>query len=184
MILIGVPCSRFIFVKTAFSLTTILNAETKLVFQEGPYVHENMNNIVAQAQGCSHILFIDHDMVFEPQILTKLLAHNKDIVGTAYNYRSLPLTTMVKEADEHGYIMPAKIPDHLFKCYGVPTGCLLVKTLVFEKLKKPYFFFEHGEQGEIITGQDILFCRNAQKAGFEIWCDPTIIINHIGDYLY
>jgi predicted O-methyltransferase YrrM len=30
-------------------------------------------------------------------------------------------------------------------------------------------------------GEDLAFCIRAKKAGFKIWCDPTIPLNHIGE---
>jgi hypothetical protein len=40
-----------------------------------------------------------------------------------------------------------------------------------------------GKPGEFI-GEDVNFCKRANEMGLEVWCDPTIRIGHIGEYLY
>jgi GT2 family glycosyltransferase len=169
--------------------TLKLYPDTEMAFQNGVFVHENMNNLVrlAQEKKASHIFFVEHDMVFEPDTLGRLLEQDKDIISAPYSGRTLPLQPLVYQrgTDEELYMMSYDIwPKKPFKCYGVPTGCTLIKMSVFEKIKPPYFFFEHTEDGVIKMSQDIYFCKKANEAGIEVWCDPTIMVGHIGDYQY
>lgn len=32
--------------------------------------------------------------------------------------------------------------------------------------------------------EDYAFCRKARAAGFDIWCDPSFLVSHVGDYEY
>ena len=73
--------------------------------------------------------------------------------------------------------------SELFKASGTGTGFMLIKTKVFDKLKKPYFVAWEDEDGNHHT-EDIEFCINARKAGFDVWISPTIKIGHIGTYEY
>jgi hypothetical protein len=52
---------------------------------------------------------------------------------------------------------------------------------VFDKLKRPWFWFGDADNQ---IGEDLFFCREAQKAGFEIWGDPNMAISHIGEFLF
>jgi hypothetical protein len=61
-------------------------------------------------------------------------------------------------------------------------GWLLIKYGVFEHedMKYPWFapkmqVFESGEVQDM-CGEDVSFCLDAKEAGFEIWCDPRIVI--------
>ena len=164
-----------------------LNHEVHLNFRKGTYVHEARNQIVKEAQinGATHLMFIDADIAFPKDGIKRLLSHHKDIVGGIYNLKSFPLTTTLKLVDKAGNLTKSsteKIPKKLFKCHALGTGFLLINMSVFEKVKKPYFDFNtyHGE----FMGEDINFCNKAHDAGFDIWCDPTIRLGHIGDYLY
>jgi hypothetical protein len=60
---------------------------------------------------------------------------------------------------------------------------MLIKIEVFDKLKKPYFVAYEDENGDHHT-EDIEFCINAKKAGFDIWCSPTTPVGHLGIYMY
>jgi hypothetical protein len=119
-------------------------------------------------------------------VLTKLLAHDKPIVGAAYHYRRLPLETTVKIAGADGKLtaVPAdEIPTEPFRCYAVGTGLMLVQLSVFDKLPQPWFFFRHSGEG-LETGEDVWFCEQAAKAGLEVWCDPTLRVRHLGQYAF
>ena len=69
----------------------------------------------------------------------------------------------------------------LLEMQRIPTGCLLIKMHVFDKLSKPYFRFETDADGAIV-GEDYVFCDRARAAGFRIWCDAVMSreIGHIG----
>ena len=63
-------------------------------------------------------------------------------------------------------------------------GWLLIKKGVFEdkKMTYPWFapqmqIFESGTVQDM-CGEDVSFCLDAKKAGYEIWCDPRIRVGH------
>ena len=61
-------------------------------------------------------------------------------------------------------------------------GWVMIENGVFEKLEYPWFapqmqVFESGEVQDM-CGEDVSFCLDAQKADFEIWCDPRIRVGH------
>ena len=61
-------------------------------------------------------------------------------------------------------------------------GWVMIENGVFEKLEYPWFapqmqVFESGEVQDM-CGEDVSFCLDAQKANFEIWCDPRIRVGH------
>jgi hypothetical protein len=73
----------------------------------------------------------------------------------------------------------------LVEMQRIPTGCLLIKMSVFEKLTRPYFRFETDSEGAIV-GEDYVFCDRAREAGFHIWCDVTISreLGHLGQKIH
>lgn len=186
-ILIGLPVYKTISVKTAFSLVEMLKnipegTLVQVIFQEGVFVHQNQNDIAEYAvkNNFDAVLFVEHDMVFEPDTLSLLLRDDKDIVGANYNFKSEPLQSMVFDLEGN----PLKeVPKETFQASAIPTGLMLVKTSVFQKLPKPYFFYEY-EQGTMKTSQDIYFCQKARQNGLEVWCNPNITVKHLGEKLY
>ncbi len=126
--------------------------------------------------GATHILFVDSDMQFPSDAITKLLAHDKDIVGVQYNKRKFPLEPVFEQPEK---------ADALYKTNVAGTGLMLIKLSIFEKITKdPWFTFGRNAQGETTVGEDVWFCNVAQDAGFEVFVDPTIRTFHLGEFGY
>ena len=95
-------------------------------------------NIIAQTakdMGSTHVLMIDSDMAFPPDLLLKLLSHDKDIVGVPYPRRSPPYELLGRPKrpelnDQHGLVEMALLP----------AGLLLIKLSVFDVISMPWFF--------------------------------------------
>lgn len=178
--LVGIPCGDSIKIETAFSLLNLKGDWTPM-FQRSIDVAHNRNIICQSAldRGFSHLLFVDADVGFNSDALQRMLAHDKDIIGLAYNHRRLPLETVVRPLDGD---IGKPLPKELFECASVGTGTLLIKTSVLDKLGAPWFEFIYDEQGRV--SEDVNFCRKARSGGYKIWIDPTIPIVHCGEYLY
>jgi len=195
-ICIGISTNRGVKAQTTGSMMRMAHQFPYEIFvvmaTDGVSAPENRTYIVREAmkEKCTHILFSDDDMVFNPDTLGRLLAHNKEIVGTAPNMRCVPSRTTVRFMDEKGELLPEhhlepdfKMPTQLFKAYAVGTGLMLVETKVFNDFF-PWFKFEFTEAGFVKIGEDVFFCREAKKKGYEIYCDPTITVGHCGEYVY
>jgi len=183
-IAIGIPTGGTMAARTALSVieTVRLNPQEFFpIFQHGNFVTTNRQKIVLIAKQfkCSHLFFVDCDMQFKPDVFATLLAHDKDIVGTMYNYRGIiPSKTTTKFFDD------TEVPKELFKVAGLGAGCLLIKMSVFEKLEAPYFPMEWNEKGDVVLGEDIGFCEKAREGGFDVWCDPLLEVFHLGEFKY
>lgn len=191
---IGLPTNRQIRPKTVLSLANLIN-ETKydvfpIVASEGFTIAENRLYVVCQAlkNNCTHLFFVDDDMTYPPDTLDKLMAHGKEVIGVKSYSRCLPLrTTIVFNADNYDYSgeeLKPIIPDHLFEVEATSGGCLLIDLSIIDKLEKPWFGFETNDLGITTLGEDVWFTRRAKKAGYKIWCDPTITIGHLGEFNY
>lgn len=165
-----------------------LNCEVVLNFTKGTYLHDNRNFVVDEAikNKATHLMFVDADVTFPPYAIKQLLLHDKDIIGGMYHLKRLPLVDTIKFADENGELVDRTIviPEKIFKCAVIPAGFMLIKLSCLGQIRRPYFEFGVEADGTSITGEDVMFCKKARKAGLEIWCDPTIPMKHIGDYLY
>lgn len=178
-ICIGVCTNRLIKPKTALSLLRLV-AYSKLdyhivVSTKGYNTSENRNYIAVQAikNNCTHLFFVDDDMVFEPDTLERLLDHDKDIVGAVYKTKYEVQDDVIEYLDENR-------PTGFFECGALGTGCLLIKMEVFKKLPQPWFKYEWFENGMVKRSHDWIFCEDARKNGFEVWCDKTLLVGHIG----
>lgn len=188
MIAITIPTNRGFKPKTVQSLLEMV-AYKKLDYHiviptEGYNTAENRNYSVAQAMkyGCSHILFSDDDMVYPPDTLERLLARDKDIIGTLYSVRRIPKAYVITyQAEMNDEEADKRIEP--FTCEAVGTGMLLVKTDVFKKLIPPFFGYEWYDNGMVKVSTDWVFCKKAREAGFEIWCEP-LKLGHLGNFIW
>lgn len=163
--------------------------EANLAIQIGGYVAVNRNALVetARQNNSTHLMFIDNDQTFKPSGIQRLIDHDKDIVCAPYNARPAPgqpIVSVVKMMDENGELpmdggnRNFELPAGLSKIGASGTGFMLIKTSVFDKLKKPYFVEWQDENNQHHT-EDVDFCVKARKAGFDVWCNPTIPVGHI-----
>lgn len=190
-ITIGIPSIGEIHIETMLCLIYSLNKmgayQISFSFHKGTYLQELRNLIVqdALAAGSDYLFFLDTDLTFSPDGILKLLGHKKDIIGGAYNMKQPgPPVSTLKMADANGKLL--KLLEHptedIFKCYSVPTGFMLIRLAAIKNMVNP-FDFARNEQGGLI-GEDVNFCKRCAEMGLDIWCDPTINIGHIGEYLY
>lgn len=183
-VVIGVPCSdRVMIPHTAHSIGGVIIGSEGLVvdfvLRLGCDIVSSRTGIVREAikKGATHLLFVDSDMVFPKDTITRLLAHDKDIVGVKYNRRRFPIEGTWKAENESD--------TELFKVQYCGTGLMLIKLSIFEKeWKSPWFNFGRDREGMLALGEDAWFCFAANDEGFETWIDPTIVVGHSGEYLY
>lgn len=182
---IGIPSGDMVHADFAVRLATLcLNpgARTCIINAKSSLVALGRNQCVEAAKlaGATHILFLDSDMVFPMDTMSRLMSHNKDIVGAVYSQRAAPFHPLgVTLEGEHIHVTKG-----LRKMKIIPTGCLLINLRVFDRLPKPWFTTRL--EGEKLLGEDYYFCEQAQKIGFEIWCDGDLSceVGHIGQKIY
>jgi len=153
----------------------------------------------------THILFIDDDVIWDPNDVLKLLAYTqkpdvKFVCGMYPTRTDEPNFMMSLDRDRDGILI--QNPNGLLRATGVPAGFMLVKREVFEdrlviaqcpgtvpsrgdmagKLLVGYFDYMH--EGLTSIGEDIAFCRRVVRSGISIWIDPLIELAHVGTKAY
>jgi len=133
--------------------------------------------------GMDYMLFLDDDMIIPPDTFEKLFRHEKDIVAALAFTRNAPHDPVIyqcKEGYENGREYFVNLPvinypkNQLMQCDAVGFGTVLIKMSVYENMAKPYFMSTSP------TGEDILFCYNAGKAGAKVFVDTSICVAHLG----
>lgn len=141
-----------------------------------------------------YIMWIDSDIYFHPSQFFKLLEANKDIVSGLYMMDDNTHYATVENWDEdfygdNGYFQfltreDIKNRNKLFKVDYTGFGWMLIKKGVFESMEYPWFdvhWTEIEKDQKIIrefASEDVSFCKRAQKNGYNIWIDPTVIVGH------
>jgi hypothetical protein len=175
----------------------------------------------------SHMLFIDSDIEFSFETIMKLIAADKDIVAAPYPLKDLDWEKIAKRIkhknitdgntmSKQGFTWPLKLggKNEVTVIGGVaevthaPTGCMLIKKQVFEKMIKElpelkinqptvingkmvekefmYNFFDcyHEPETKKYYGEDFGFCKRWAEIGGKCHILVDEYITHIGEYRF
>lgn len=191
-LLIGLPMMDFVHVEFLRSLTGLLmrlkdqGVDFELDIESGTLVYTARERIVHRAlnDGFSHVLWLDSDMVFGPDLFERLTASGKEFVSGVYHarrkgYASCIFTKLdLGELDGVAKFERAETyPDGLFEIAGCGFGCVLVAADVLADvcINKGTCFTPTPNFGE-----DLAFCHRATELGHHLWCDPSVVCGHIG----
>lgn len=138
------------------------------------------NSCVKQAMemGAEWLLFLDDDHVFGPNLLERLLGHDKPIVGSLYLQRAAPFAPIAySHKDEDDVYWNVKLnehePDALIEVAAVGTGGMLIRSEILHAMEEPWF--EHGRASE-----DLIFCDKVYELGLgPIYCDLGARMGHM-----
>jgi hypothetical protein len=153
----------------------------------------------ALAQGFDELIWIDSDIVFEPEDVERLRSHDKPIVcgiypkkGTRALSCSLPPDTSEVTFGKQGGLLEIRY---------AAAGFLYTRRQVYADIAKacdlptcnqqfgrplvPYFMPMVVSQPQPwYLGEDFAFCERARQAGYAIYADTTIRLGHVGSYAY
>ncbi len=137
------------------------------------------------------LLCLDSDVAFNAGHLRRLLNHNLDIVGGAYQKRNR-IDLMCAgywfdgiEGVTSDDLCPKWSEEGLKKVDWVGSGFLLVKRQVLEAMEYPWFRYEivrfehNGVVHQLVTSDDFGFDMNARRAGYDIYLDCSCKIEHM-----
>ena len=184
-LLIAVPTTDYMhgaFVKSLLDLTFQLHRDGvahEIALEIGTEVCRARERLANKAvnEGFERVLWLDSDMVFQPDILDALEFCGKPFVCGAFQSRRPPYSSCVfkdirlkslERVKEYG-LAP-------FKVDGCGFACVLMKTEVIDAIKR--------KDGECFArlphySEDLSFCVRAKAVGYEIWCDPTARAGHL-----
>lgn len=128
----------------------------------------------------THILFLDYDVIPRTNTLKRLLSHDKDIVSGVYPmYQKDKIEWCLSKEDPFKAMQLDDLPNNLFKTKACCNGVMLVKTEVFENIKKPYWRTLFSDDYTSKTfGADLYFFKKVLEAGYDLWVDPKVKCEH------
>jgi len=155
---------------------------------------------------CSHLLFIDSDLVFSPEHVARIVSHKEDVVGGFYPKKCPDKEIQwVCNALEDRQTTPRE--DGLQELRYIGTGFMRVARTVFERMiesyphlafhpdtnpeNTDYDFFSTGvyrKPGQTGPGrylsEDWYFCQRWLDLGGTVWGDTKVILKHVGHAVY
>jgi hypothetical protein len=171
------------------SLNTVQKVpRTAITWETGCDVAFNFNNLcrkLLKNEGLQWLWILGDDHIFKPDILTRLLERDVDIVAPLCLKRSrpfLPVTYSSKYTSQGEQYCQIdwdylKGKEGLIEVSAVGNAGMLVKRSVIKKMaddwhRVGWYIPEHG-------GSDLYFCKRATEEGFKIHVDLDNSIGHI-----
>jgi hypothetical protein len=178
---------------------------------------------------CSHLLFIDSDIAFNREAPYRLIACDKDIISIPYPLKDMnwdKALALIKEGkiktaqdlrNKGFYRYPfkvednnaIKVKDNVIEVTHSPTGFMMIKRSVFEKmiahygdsmaidqdsvlngknerLKNMYNFFDtlYIPEKKHYLGEDFAFCKRWKDIGGKCHAWIMDYITHVGEHQY
>ena len=174
-------------------LITAAGWEEGAVYEVGnPYISVARSLMLRKALDAKAtvIVFIDHDLSWEPEDLLRLIEAEGDVVSGTYRYKREPEEYM-------GRLFPGLDgcpivrEDGCLKSYCIPAGFMKITRrgvnrfierypeLCYGERCSPHVdLFNHGAHKHVWFGEDYAFSRNWTDMGGEIWLIPDLHINH------
>lgn len=151
--------------------------EIKII--SGTLVHTARDRLAQHAvkHHFDEVLWIDDDMVFDCHLYEDLKMCGKDMVCGLFVSRHFPYVSCLFRS-----LIPVErisvYPDEAFKVAGCGFGCVLMKTQILADVM-------NNNGGKCFVpdqklGEDVAFCQRATNQGYEIWCEPTARVGHVG----
>ena len=189
-VFIAVPSMDQVAARFCQSLAMLKRPGDTLVgFEVGSLVYAARNNLAKAAihAEADWVLWLDSDMVFDPDLLARMMRvcddNNIDILTAICFRRNPPYTPTIFDRLEIrngkvSFTTFESVPDGRFEVGGCGMAACLMKTDVIMDVAGKF----NGHLFDPLDGmgEDVSFCYRARECGYRIFCDSNIEVGHIG----
>ena len=135
----------------------------------------------------THVFLVDDDMILPPDVIERLLAHDKPVVTALYLMRDFPhIPCLFSKGFDDGFCefrlfgVNGEDEPRLVPAANMGFGCVLIKTEVIRALEEyaPYWV----TLGEITKDgwcDDVAFFNKVRNKGIEMFCDTSVVAGHM-----
>jgi FkbM family methyltransferase len=138
------------------------------------------------------VLFVDHDMIFEPDALQLLWKSDAAVVGGMYIQRIEGAHNIEAYGHNGGRVQAESVaawiqtngPEEVMQVQAVGFGCTLVSVEMLKKVGYPQFEYVPSLDHSQTQPEDIDFCKKVGKLGGRVVLDPRVRCGHIGKRVF
>lgn len=157
-----------------------------------PYISCARSTMLRQAldAGADIVVFIDHDLSWEPEDMLKLVKTEGDVVAGVYRFKKDEVEYMGSLiTDDQGY--PISRDDGALLAHSIPAGFLKITESCVNRLIEAYpelcygkkhspsvDLFNHGAHQGVWWGEDYAFARRWRDCGGKVWIVPDVSLTH------
>ena len=194
--LVAIPCMDM--VNTLFMRSLLgmrRTGKTEFGIACSSLVYDARNTLARKAivEKFDRVLWLDSDMVFDPDFMERLnadLDEGRDVISGLYFTRKLPLKPVIfnecgyyRRNEETREVIPtAKTyydypKDSIFEVAACGFGGVLMNTSLLAEVEAKYGLPFAPIVG---FGEDISFCLRVTELGKKIYCDSRAKMGHVG----
>ena len=100
---------------------------------------------------------------------------NVMVCGGIYCVKQDPPQPLVFMAPNDGPYWKWRVGD-VFECWGLGTGCMMIRTDVFQHLERPWF--KTSSEVGFAETDDLYFCTKVANAGFKVKAHGGVLCKH------
>lgn len=195
--LIAIPCMDMMNTPFVISLTGLqVKGEIKFAYSASSLVYDSRNGLARKAicERFDRVLWLDSDMRFSPDLFRKLsddIDEGRDFVSGLYFTRKPPykpvifkkagyeqINNGVKPIAEAYYEYPK---DSVFEVEAAGFGGVMMNTSLLAEVEKNFGLPFSPIMG---FGEDISFCLRVKELGKKMYCDSSVKMGHVGQFVY
>jgi hypothetical protein len=157
-----------------------------------PYISAARSTMLRKALDAKAtvVVFIDHDLSWEPGDLLRLIETEGDVVAGTYRFKGEPeeyMGAIFPGADDR----PIVRNDGCIKAHSIPAGFLKVtrdgvnkfiaaypELTYGERCSPSIDLFNHGAVGGVWYGEDYAFAKRWREKCGDVWLIPDLSITH------
>lgn len=196
--LIAIPCMDMMhsaFVRCLCRMNKIGDVEYGIL--AGSLIYDARNELAKRAADgdFDYVLWLDSDMVFNPDLMERLLDDLNDrkmVSGIYYKRKQLHTPVIYRTCEvnltEDGKKLPEAEPylrypeSSVFPIAACGFGCVMMKTCLIREVMAqlgPWPFMPYAGFGE-----DLSFCLRVNAVGETIYADSRVQLGHIGQQIF
>ena len=195
--LVAIPCFDMVYTDFMLSLLNMQRVgESYCQVVKSSLIYDARNNLAKQAVngGFDRMLWLDSDIVFDPDLMVRLAKHLDDgyeYVSGLYFKRQYPTEpvcfktiTQVQEGKElvtKALVYKDYPKNQLFEVDATGFGAVMITTDLIKRVQDKYGLPFSPQLG---LGEDMSFCWRAKQVGAKLYCDSSIKLKHIGSIAY
>ena len=150
-------------------------------------IHDGRHQACVQAmqKGCTHILMLDDDMQFTPDLLDIFFARKVPVIAAnclRKRDQKAEATAVLLDGTHH---CPGNRTD-MQEALQVGTGIILINLNAIRHIPYPYFSSPWIDSINSHMGEDYYFCQKAREHGVRIYIDNLVsnAAAHMGEFAF
>lgn len=190
--LVCIPCMDFVdtdFMRSILGLRPV--GEVNFAVTKSSLIYDARNILAVQAitGGYDRTLWLDSDMVFEPDLMERLSKHldeGADLASGLYFTRTTNTRPVIYEGcgvfevegkKQNVAVVYEDYPDGVFDIEACGFGGVMVSTKLLIDVRERFGHLFSPISG---FGEDLSFCMRAKVLNAKMVCDSSVKMGHIG----